>query len=76
MWLLEGKDDFFLKQKEGVMSKDEKIIKQSRALLLMLAFLLAFAPLSTLAGSGEKPTVNYVALGDSLAKGDAQYKPT
>ena len=47
----------------------QKIIKQSRALLLMLAFLLAFAPLSTLAGSGEKPTVNYVALGDSLAKG-------
>ena len=47
----------------------QKVIKQSRALLLMLAFLLAFAPLSALAGSGEKPTVNYVALGDSLAKG-------
>ena len=47
----------------------QKVIKQSRALLLMLAFLLAFAPMSALAGSGEKPTVNYVALGDSLAKG-------
>jgi lysophospholipase L1-like esterase len=47
----------------------QKVIKQSRALLLMLAFLLAFAPMSVLAGSGEKPTVNYVALGDSLAAG-------
>ncbi len=47
----------------------QKVIKQSRALLLMLAFLLAFAPMSALAGSGDKPTVNYVALGDSLAKG-------
>ena len=47
----------------------QKVIKQSRALLLMLAFLLVFAPMSALAGTGEKPTVNYVALGDSLAKG-------
>ena len=47
----------------------QKVIKQSRALLLMLAFLLAFAPMSALAGSGEKPTVNYIALGDSLAAG-------
>ncbi|QUW22013.1 hypothetical protein JSQ81_19970 [Sporosarcina sp. Marseille-Q4063] len=47
----------------------QKVIKQSRALLLMLAFLLAFAPMSALAGSGEKQTVNYVSLGDSLAAG-------
>ncbi|WP_172369493.1 SGNH/GDSL hydrolase family protein [Sporosarcina jiandibaonis] len=47
----------------------QKVIKQSRALLLILAFLLAFAPMSALAGSGKKKTVNYISLGDSLAAG-------
>ncbi|MBS4209186.1 GDSL-type esterase/lipase family protein [Bacillus sp. FJAT-50079] len=47
----------------------QRVIKRSRALLLMLVFVLAFAPLSTLANEGKTNTVNYVALGDSLAAG-------
>ena len=31
--------------------------------------MLAFTPMSALADTGEKKTVNYVALGDSLAAG-------
>ena len=47
----------------------QRVIKQSRALFLLLAFVLVFAPMSALADVGEKKTVYYVALGDSLAKG-------
>ena len=47
----------------------QKIFKHSRALFLLLAFLLVFAPISVLADTNEKEKVNYVALGDSLAAG-------
>ncbi|MCR2822249.1 SGNH/GDSL hydrolase family protein [Lederbergia panacisoli] len=46
----------------------QKVIRRSRAFILMLAFLLVLAPLSALADV-ETKVVNYVALGDSLAAG-------
>ena len=47
----------------------QRVIKKSRALLFMFAFVLVFSPLSALAGTGEDKTINYIALGDSLAAG-------
>ncbi|MEI3607776.1 GDSL-type esterase/lipase family protein [Pseudogracilibacillus sp. SE30717A] len=43
--------------------------KQSQALLLMMMFLLIFAPMSAIAETEENEKVVYVALGDSLAEG-------
>ena len=47
----------------------KKVFKHSRALMIILALMLAFTPMSALANTGETKTVNYVALGDSLAAG-------
>ncbi|MEH7382076.1 SGNH/GDSL hydrolase family protein [Bacillus sp. JJ1533] len=46
----------------------QKLMRRTRSLLIMLMVMLAFSPLSVLA-EGENPTINYVALGDSLAEG-------
>ena len=45
------------------------MLKRSKALLVLVVFLLVFAPLSALADTEKSKTVNYVALGDSLAAG-------
>lgn len=41
----------------------------SRSLIVLLVFMLAFAPMSALADSVTKKEITYVALGDSLAAG-------
>ncbi|MFS0821170.1 GDSL-type esterase/lipase family protein [Bacillus sp. 1P02SD] len=47
----------------------QKLIRRSRSLLIMLVVMLAFSPLSVLAEGENVNTINYVALGDSLAEG-------
>lgn len=46
-----------------------RLSQQSRIIMMALAIMLVCTPFSALASSGEKGTIHYVSLGDSLAAG-------